>query len=58
MKELSINSGTIVTWDDEETLETNISVVPLEMAAGILTMGFCCFGNILTGTLVLKPENI
>jgi len=27
MKELPVNSGTIVTWDDEETLETNISVV-------------------------------
>jgi hypothetical protein len=29
MKELSIDSGTIVTWDDEETLETNVSVVPV-----------------------------
>jgi len=37
MKELSINSGTTVTWDDEETFETNISVVPgLEMASDII----------------------
>jgi len=28
MKELSINSGTIVARDDEETLEGNINVVP------------------------------
>lgn len=29
MKELSINSGTIVTWYDEATLEGNITVVPV-----------------------------
>ncbi|MBI4792013.1 MAG: ATP-binding protein [Deltaproteobacteria bacterium] len=29
MQELSINSGTIVTWDDEAALEDNISVVPV-----------------------------
>ncbi len=29
MKELSIDSGTIVTWDDEATLAGNISVVPV-----------------------------
>jgi hypothetical protein len=29
MKELSIDSGTIVTWDDETTLEGNIEVVPI-----------------------------
>ena len=28
MKELSIDSGTIVTWDDEADLEGNIRVVP------------------------------
>jgi len=29
MKELSIDSGTIVTWDDEAELDGNISVLPL-----------------------------
>jgi predicted AAA+ superfamily ATPase len=29
MKELSITSGTIVTWDDETLLENNINVVPI-----------------------------
>jgi len=29
MKELSINSGTIVTWNDKTTLEGNIKVVPV-----------------------------
>ena len=29
MAELSVNSGTILTWDDETTLEDNISVVPI-----------------------------
>lgn len=29
MKELSIDSGTIVTWDDEATLEGNVRVVPV-----------------------------
>jgi uncharacterized protein len=29
MRELSIDSGTIVTWDDEAALEENISVVPV-----------------------------
>ena len=28
MKELSLDAGTIVTWDDEAELEGNISVVP------------------------------
>ncbi|MBW2011837.1 MAG: ATP-binding protein, partial [Deltaproteobacteria bacterium] len=29
MEELSIPSGTIVTWDDETTIENNISVLPV-----------------------------
>jgi predicted AAA+ superfamily ATPase len=29
MKNLAIDSGTIVTWDDEETLEGNIALVPV-----------------------------
>lgn len=29
MKELSIDSGIIVTWDDEKILEGNINVVPV-----------------------------
>ena len=29
MKELSIDYGTIVTWDDEATLEENVNVVPV-----------------------------
>jgi hypothetical protein len=29
MKELSINSGTIVTWDDEADLAGNIRVIPV-----------------------------
>jgi predicted AAA+ superfamily ATPase len=28
MDEFSIKSGTIVTWDDEASFETNISAVP------------------------------
>ena len=29
MDEFSITSGTIVTWDDEASLENNINVVPI-----------------------------
>ena len=29
MEELSISSGTIVTWDDEARLDTNINAVPI-----------------------------
>jgi len=29
MDELSISSGTIVTWDDEAALDNNITVVPI-----------------------------
>jgi hypothetical protein len=29
MEELSIHSGTIVTWDDEARLDNNISIVPI-----------------------------
>jgi predicted AAA+ superfamily ATPase len=28
MNELSIPTGTIVTWDDETTLDNNIKIIP------------------------------